>query len=152
MALPNIFRKEVSDKVIHRINLLKPATEAQWGKMNVSQMLAHNNVMYEMLYEEKHAKPNFLMKLVLKAFVKPIVVSEKPYKHNSKTAPAFMINEPRNFQVEKNRLVAYIEKTQQLGEDAFESKDSLSFGPLSKEEWNNMFYKHLDHHLTQFGV
>ncbi len=108
MALPNIFRKEVSDTVIRRIDLLKPTTEPQWGKMNVSQMLAHNNVMYEMVYEDKHAKPNFLMKLVLKAFVKSAVVGEAPYKHNSKTAPAFIINGQRNFQVEKNRPLPYL--------------------------------------------
>ena len=34
----------------------------------------------------------------------------------------------------------------------FEGKESNSFGPLTKGEWNNMFYKHLDHHLSQFGV
>ena len=43
-------------------------------------------------------------------------------------------------------------KTQELGEAHFEGKESHSFGPLNKTEWNNMFYKHADHHLTQFGV
>ncbi|MCJ8164098.1 hypothetical protein MKJ04_04535 [Pontibacter sp. E15-1] len=31
-------------------------------------------------------------------------------------------------------------------------QESHSFGRLSSQEWNNMFYKHLDHHLSQFGV
>lgn len=152
MTLPNIFSKEVSDKLIQRINQLTPNTKASWGKMSAEQMLAHCNVTYEMAYENKHPKPNFFMRFILKTFIKKIVTSDAPYKHNSQTAPAFVIKDSRNFEIEKNRLVNYINKTQQLGETSFDNKVSLSFGVLNKNEWNNMFYKHLDHHLTQFGV
>jgi hypothetical protein len=151
MALPNIFTKPVADSIIDRINTLTPATTAQWGKMNVSQMLAHCCVSYEMVYEDKHAKPNGFMKLILKLLVKNKVVSEIPYKHNGPTAPAFIITTEKDFYTEKARLIGYIQKTQQLGAKEFDGKISHSFGPLSLTEWNNMFYKHLDHHLTQFG-
>ncbi len=152
MALLNIFTKNVADKIIQRINRLKPTTQAQWGKMNVSQMLAHCNVTYEMAFENKHPRPNFFMRQILKAFVKKMVVSETPYKKNSQTAPAFIIADKRDFEVEKNRLIQYINLTVELGETHFEGRESLSFGKLSTSEWNNMFYKHLDHHLTQFGA
>ncbi len=150
--MKNIFQKTISDEVISRINSLSPKTTPEWGKMNVAQMLAHCCVTYEMLYEDKHPKPNFFMKLMLKAFVKKAVVGPKPYPRNSRTAPAFLINDERDFEKEKARLIGYIERTQQLGEEYFDGKESHSFGKLSKEEWNTMFYKHLDHHLTQFGV
>jgi hypothetical protein len=113
MALPNIFDKDVSEKITQRINRLKPDTQAQWGKMNVAQMLAHCNVAYEMVYEDKHPKPNFLMKILLKSFVKQTVTGEKPYKRNSQTAPAFVMKDPKDFEKEKDRLVSYIQKTQQ---------------------------------------
>ena len=152
MVLPNIFSKDISEKIIQRIDNLKPNTQPSWGKMNVSQMLAHCNVTYEMVYEDKHPKPNFFMKAMMKSFVKKIVTSGKPYKRNSQTAPAFMIKDSRNFETEKSRLVDYIDKTQKLGANNFDNKESHSFGKLSVNEWNNMFYKHLDHHLNQFGV
>ena len=79
-------------------------------------------------------------------------MSDEPYQKNGKTAPQFIITDQRVFELEKNRLTAYINKTQELGESHFEGKESLSFGSLSTQEWNNMFYKHLDHHLKQFGV
>jgi hypothetical protein len=152
MALPNIFTPEVSEKTIQRINSLAPESTPEWGKMSVDQMLAHLNVNYEMVYEDKYPKPNFFMRIILKAFVKNIVVNEAPYKRNSGTAPAFVIKGNRNFTQEKERLIAFIRKTQQLGEDHFDGKESPSFGPLNKTEWNNMFYKHINHHLVQFGV
>lgn len=152
MALPVIFDKAVADELIARINSLSPQTQSLWGKMNVAQMLAHCNVTYEMAFENKHPKPNFFMRWILKAFVKKMVVSETPYKKNIQTAPAFIIADERDFDVEKRRLVQYLQKTVELGAAHFDGRESLSFGKLSKEEWNNMFYKHLDHHLKQFGA
>ncbi len=151
MILPNIFNQNVADQVIGRINNLKPTTQPQWGKMNATQVLAHCNVTYEMAFENKH-KPNFVMAIMLKAFVKKVVVTEVPYKKSSQTAPAFIIKDDRNFEKEKNRLIGYINKGVEMGENSFEGKVSHSFGVLSKTEWNNMFYKHIDHHLVQFGV
>lgn len=152
MPLPNIFTREVTQSLIQRISNLHPDTRPGWGKMGVAEMLAHCNVTYEMAYENVHQPPNLFFRLLLKFFVKKTVISEAPYKRNNKTAPAFLIKETRDFETEKRRLVSYIEKTQQLGETAFDNRPSLSFGVLNKTEWNNMFYKHLDHHLTQFGV
>ncbi|MEO7212282.1 DUF1569 domain-containing protein [Mucilaginibacter sp.] len=153
MALPNIFTQPVADSVIERINKLTPQTTPDWGKMNVSQMLAHCNVSYEMVYEaRKHPAPNAFMELILKLLVKNKVVTEVPYGRNGPTAPAFIIKGDKDFEVEKARLISYIRKTQELGESEFNGLMSHSFGTLTADEWNNMFYKHLNHHLTQFGV
>lgn len=152
MALPNIFTKTVTDHITQRINQLTPDTAPQWGTMSVAQMLAHCNVTYEMAYENIHPKPGAFMQFILKMMVKGKVVSEVPYPRNNRTAPQFIIKDAKNFAAEKQRLIQYIAKTQQLGEAHFEQKASHSFGPLSAVEWNNMFYKHLDHHLKQFGV
>lgn len=152
MSLPNIFTEKVVNETIDRINSLKANNVALWGTMNTGQMLAHCNVMYEMVYTDIHKKPNTFMKIIFKAFIKKIVVSELPYKKNSKTAPAFIIKQPKDFELEKERLIEFLKKTQHLGENFFNQSESLNFGKLSKEEWNNMFYKHLDHHLNQFGV
>ncbi|MBX7224741.1 MAG: DUF1569 domain-containing protein [Chitinophagales bacterium] len=152
MALPNIFEKGVCDGVIGRINSLQPDMQPKWGTMSVGQMLAHCNVTYEMIYEDKHPKPNAFVRFMLKLFVKGKVVGEETYKQNSQTAPQFIIKETKDFSVEKARLLAYINKTQELGAAYFDGKESHSFGVLNQTEWNNMLYKHLDHHLRQFGV
>lgn len=152
MALPNIFSKEVADQIIERINQLSPSSQAKWGKMDVAQMLAHCNVTYEMMYENKHPKTGAFMRFILKLLVKSKVVGEEGYPPNSRTAPQFIIADARVFEDEKQRLIAFISKTQALGGAHFDQMDSHSFGKLSTLEWNNMMYKHLQHHLTQFGV
>jgi hypothetical protein len=152
MALPNVFEKSVTDIIINRIQNLNLTTQPIWGKMNVSQMLAHSNVVYEMIFDDKHKKPNAFLSFILKLVVKKNIVSEKPYKQNGGTAPQFIIADNRDFELEKSRLIQYINKVQELGESHFDNRESHSFGKLSKTEWNNMFYKHLDHHLSQFGL
>ena len=121
--------------------------------MNVAQMLAHCNVAYEMIFEpEKHPRPNALMRFLIKIMAKKGVVNDQPYPKNSRTAPAFMVSSEQDFNKEKTRLIDYLKRVQELGEDHFHNLESYSFGPLKKEEWSNLLYKHLDHHLGQFGV
>ncbi len=150
--MKNIFEKEVSQEVISRIEKLSPESAPQWGKMDVARMLAHCNVTYDMAFTDKYPKPKGLKKWLLKTFVKPKVVSDKPYPKNGRTAPEFIIPNERDFEKEKALLIQNIEKTSALGVEHFEGKESHSFGPLSQKEWSNLFYKHLDHHLKQFGV
>ncbi|WP_343701527.1 DUF1569 domain-containing protein [Chitinophaga sp.] len=153
MELPNIFTQPVAGAVISRIEQLQPGSRPGWGKMNVGQMLAHCNVQYEMVYDShKFPRPNFFMRFILKSFIKKVVTSAAPYKRNAQTAPAFLVRGDRDFDHEKARLIGYIQQTANLGEAGFDGKASHSFGVLSKNEWNNLFYKHLDHHLQQFGV
>ncbi len=151
--MKNLFDSEITNEVIERINHLTPSSQPGWGKMNVSEMLAHCCVSYEYVFnQEKFSKPKGIKKLLLKMIVKGVVVSDKPYKKNSRTAPDFLITEEKEFNTEKKRLIDFINQTQELGENHFNNKESHSFGPLTSNEWNNMFYKHLDHHLTQFNV
>jgi len=150
--MKDIFDSNITQEVVERINKLTPETSAQWGKMHVAQMLAHCSVAYEMIYEDKHAPVKGLKKILVKMLIKPLVVGSKPYKKNIRTAPAFVVTDTKIFDSERGRLIAFIERTQKLGRVHFENKDSNSFGPLSANEWNSMLYKHLDHHLTQFGA
>lgn len=150
--MQNIFLPETVSQLTERLEVLRAETQPQWGKMNAPQMLAHCNVAYEMAFENKHPRPNILMRLMLQMLAKSTVCGDKPYTKSLQTAPAFIITDERDFEIEKNRLIAYLKKTVDLGEAHFNGKESLSFGKLTSTEWNTMFYKHLNHHLTQFGV
>lgn len=152
MALPDIFSEQVCNGIIERIEKLTPQTQPLWGTMDVAKMLAHCCVTYEYVYDDKYPKPNFFMGFIMKVLVKPTVVGEKPYERNSRTGPDFLISDARVFETEKKRLIQYLQRVQKEGRSAFEGRASHSFGNLNATEWNNMFYKHIDHHLKQFGV
>jgi len=151
--IKNIFEEQVCNEIIQRINTLTTKSERLWGSMSVDQMLAHCNMPYAYTFmPEQFKKPNVFVKFLLKNFVKKMVVSPNPYKQNERTSPSFIINNSRDFDKEKSILVANIKKVQQLGVDHFEGEDNFSFGKMTAKGWSTMFYKHLDHHLRQFGV
>ena len=152
MALPNIFKQNEISQLVSRIDNLTPASQASWGKMDVAQMLAHLNVMFELALENKHPKPNFFIKFILKTFVKRDIVNEKPYKKNSGTAPEMVIKDQRDFGIEKQRLIKYLENIATQGESYFQNREHPSFGKLTTKEWSNTFYKHITHHLKQFNA
>ena len=151
--MQNVFDAQDAQEYINRINNLTPETQRKWGKMSVDQVLAHLNVAYDLTFTpEKFPKPSFIAKFLLSRFVKPKITNEIPYKPSLPTSPAFIIADERNYEEEKAKLIGNIQRVQQLGREAFDGKESFSFGKLKAQEWNNMFAKHLNHHLEQFGV
>ena len=152
MALLNTFDSKTTEVTVSRLEKLNHTTAPQWGKMNSAQMLAHLNVTYDLAYDKIQPTGNFFTKFLVKILVKPIVVSEKPYKKNSHTAPIFIITNERDFEKEKSIFINNIKETEVKGAAYFEGKLSSSFGPMTSKEWSNQFYKHIDHHFDRFGV
>jgi ribosomal protein S8 len=152
MNLPNIYSKEVSDTLVKRISNLNSNQVANWGKMDVAQMLAHCNVTYDMAFDQNFKKSSPFIRFILKNMVKKGFVNLNPLKKNSSTAPEMLIKTPKNFEEEKSKIIANIQKVSNVGEVFFDGKDHPGFGIMTGQEWNNFYFKHLDHHLTQFGV
>ena len=151
--MQNVFDAQDAQEYINRINNLTPETQRKWRKMSVDQVLAHLNVAYDLTFTpEKFPKPNFIAKFLLSRFVKPKITNEIPYKQSLPTSPVFIIADERNFEEEKAKLIGNIQRVQQLGREAFEGKENINFGKMTAQCWNNMFAKHLNHHLDQFGV
>ena len=154
--MQNIFDRAACDALIGRINRLTTASKPVWGKMNAAQMLAHVSKPYEMVcdpnYGATHKRPNAFARFLLKRFLKPIVVGPKPYAKNSRTAPSFVVADERELEAERKRLIGYIDQVQAWGTKHFDGKDNHSFGVMTAQEWNNLFAKHLEHHLRQFGL
>ena len=154
--MQNIYDRSVCDAHIARINKLTKETRPLWGKMNAAQMLAHVSKPYEMVcdpnYADTHKRPNAFARFLLKSFLKPIVVGPKPYSKNSRTAPDFVVADERVLEVERRRLVDHINQVQAWGTKYFDGKENHSFGVMTAQEWNNLYAKHMEHHLTQFGV
>jgi hypothetical protein len=150
--LDDIFDPAVTARLIERVRALEPHARPAWGKMNAGQMLAHCCVVYETVLEDRHPPPGLFLRVLLRAFGKRTVTGEKPYPRNLPTAPAFKVPAEQDFQRERTRLVDYLERTVALGPDHFEAREHPTFGRLSRREWSNLFHKHLDHHLSQFGA
>jgi len=152
MAISNVFEEKSVQGLLTRLDKLTPNSKAKWGKMNAGQMLRHLNVPYDMAYTDQYPVAKGLKRWLITLLAKNVVVSDKPYKQNSRTAKEFLVTDEQDFEKQKKTLVDYITRVQKDGRTHFEGKESTSFGNLTANEWNNLFGKHLDHHFDQFGI
>ncbi|MBS1729731.1 MAG: DUF1569 domain-containing protein [Bacteroidetes bacterium] len=146
--MKSIFDKDVRDELIFRINSLNENSVAQWGKMNVAQMMKHCTQWDEMALGKKKYKQSLLGKIVGKYALKNMM-KEEPMKKNLPTVPSFKITGDIDFAKEKKKWLNLIDEYQHFSNDGFIHP---FFGVMTKENTGQMIFKHIDHHLRQFGA
>lgn len=149
--MKTIFDANVYQEITTRINTLKPESKAQWGVMNAPQMLAHCCEGLKVATGEVK-RPRIFIGRILGPIFKNSFLNDNPLRKNSPTDSAFVVKDDRNFSTEKERLTAAIAKFHQGGEKNATTHPHFFFGNLSQKEYGVLVYKHLDHHLQQFGV
>ena len=149
MEVKNLFDPAVKQDIIVRINKLTPESKPLWGKMNVSQMLAHLQVPIGVADGTQKLKRTLFGRIV-GPMVKSIIYNDKPFKRSLPTDPSFvMFGSEKDFETEKQKLLVMVNN---FTETAIVNETHVFFGKLTKEQWSKGTWKHLDHHLQQFGV
>ncbi|MEO6220122.1 MAG: DUF1569 domain-containing protein [Ginsengibacter sp.] len=146
----SIFSREDNDAIKDRINKLTPDSRPLWGKMSVSQMVAHLQRPILVSFGELKIKRGILGILFGK-MAKRQMLMDKPFKHNMPTVKEFKIA-GEDFEKEKNLLLSYIDRYANKGTQIITKEPHPFFGKMTLEEWDTLQWKHLDHHLRQFGV
>ena len=147
----SIFDKNSNKEIISRINELKPDTMPLWGKMNVSQMLSHCQAPMDVAFGNISLKANPIIALIGRMMKKKII-NAKEFKKNSPTAPAFIRNYPCEFEQSKSDLIDKISRLASDGLSAIKTDKHPFFGKMTHDDWDKLMWKHMDHHLRQFGV
>ena len=147
--MKSIFDKTTRDELINRINLLNENSSAQWGKMNIYQMLKHCTLCEAMYLGKTKYKRAFIGRLFGKIGLRSLLKDEKAIQRNAPTNPAFKITETTgNVSAEKRKWISLIEEYALYSNDNFEH---WFFGKMTKEQVGHFVYKHTDHHLRQFN-
>ncbi len=136
--------------MLARLDALRADSKRQWGKMDVAQMLAHCQQPLRVALGELKLK-RMLIGILFGRLAKKKLLAPKPWKPGMPTAPEFKIVDARDFAREKAALRALVERFGQGGPAALTKQPHPFFGPLTVEEWQALQWRHLDHHLRQFG-
>lgn len=149
--MQDLYQSKYLDEILLRIYKLSPDSQRLWGKMNVSQMLAHCSLSMEAALGDK-SYPQLMIGKLFGRFMKFTISKEKPIPKNSPTNPSFVVTDLREFNKEKERLIEFTKRFSSGGEEKCTSNPHSFFGKLTPYEWGVLMYKHLDHHLKQFNV
>jgi hypothetical protein len=152
-AMKNLFDATVATELRSRLAKLEPHTERHWGKMTAAQMLAHCSLSMQWAVGELVPDKGPLPARLIGRLIKPMVLrNEEPFRKNSPTASGLIVTDEREFGNERDRLSALIDKFAAGGAAGCTSNPHSFFGKMTPDEWAILTYKHLDHHLRQFGV
>jgi Protein of unknown function (DUF1569) len=149
--MKNLFEPDAVDEVVSRIDKLQPAAQRQWGKMDVAQMMAHCSNALDMA-SGRLILPRVFIGRVLGPIVRPIYSNDKPFSKNNPTDKKLAVSGPRDFAREQEQLRLKVREFHKGGEAQCTAHPHPFFGPLTPHEWSTGMYKHLDHHLRQFGA
>lgn len=149
--MKNLFDKKDTAEILERLNKLSPATQGLWGKMTVSQMLAHCTIMLRMA-RGLDKPPRSILGVLIGWMVKDTFYGDKPYPKNSATGSALIVSDARDFEQEKKILTEHILAFSEGGPEKCTTHPNPFFGKLRPDEWARGQYRHLDHHFSQFGV
>ncbi|EAY27081.1 DUF1569 domain-containing protein [Microscilla marina] len=147
----DLFNYDTYTTCLARLDQLNANTRPLWGKMSAAQMLAHCAAVQETTNGAPLKKKTSLLLKVLKPMIKKMVVKGE-YKHGEKTHPAYVQNSPKNFEQEKTRLLNALRVFYEMGPVKAEAIPHEFFGKMTAAEKGRAMFKHLEHHLQQFGV
>ncbi len=150
--MKNLFEAERVKEVKERLSELNSNSERQWGKMNAAQALAHCSAGLEWAVGDK-VPPRMFVRRLMGWIVKPLALrNDGPMRRNSPTSKDLVVQDQRDLERERERLSGLIDRFAAAGPKGCTTHPHSFFGPLTPDEWAILTYKHLDHHLRQFGV
>ena len=150
MHEPHLLQTEPHDNILKRLETLSPSSQAQWGKMDVAQMMAHVATALEEAMTTQNVKQTLLGRIFGRVAKRQIFT--KGLSKNMPTSPSTKIADSRDFQQEKERFLSGLERFYKGGEAGITRQPHDFFGRMTPNEWARLQYLHLDHHFKQFGV
>jgi hypothetical protein len=147
----NLFETATVNLILQRIDLLTSQSERQWGKMTVSQMLEHCCIATEVAIGRQNPSRLFIGRII-GWMAKPAFVNPKPFSKNLPTHETFVVKNEPDFKTVQERLKQLVVEFSEAGPEKCTQHPHAFFGKLTPDEWGVGMYKHLDHHLRQFGV
>ena len=150
--MKNLFEPARVAELTERLERLQPDSPRLWGKMTAPQAMAHCAVAMEWAVGDTHAPRMLVGRLIGGLAKRKTVRNDDPFSRNGPTAPALVITDERDLAIERARLRRLLERFAAAGPEGCTAHPHSFFGRLTPDEWAVLMYKHVDHHLRQFGV
>jgi len=150
--MKNLFDTATATEIKERIGQLGPRSTRLWGKMTAAQAMAHCATTMEWAVGDSFAPRMFAGRILGPLVKSRMLKDDAPMGHNAPTAKSLVVVDERDLVTERQRLCALIDRFSAGGPQGCTKHAHTFFGLLAPEEWARLMYKHLDHHLRQFGV
>jgi Protein of unknown function (DUF1569) len=147
--MKTIWDVSARDELRERIGRLSPTANRLWGKMSAPEMIAHLVESMRMANGEI-AVPSKKLPLRFTP-IKQFVIFVAPFPKGAPTAPQLIGRSAVDWPSECGTLCRGMDQFAERGRSAA-LPEHPAFGKLTARAWGRLIYRHMDHHLRQFGV
>lgn len=136
-------------ELLGRFEKLTSDRHPAWGSMTAAQVLGHlaDPLNAAMGKKSVAPKPGPFSNPVIRT----LIIYWMPWPKGAPTAPEFVHAHEEDFNSNLSALHATVEEFVAAGVNA-SRQPHPAFGQLSGKAWGRLVYRHLDHHLRQFGI
>ncbi len=136
--------------ICSRVRSLSDSSTARWGRMNVTGMLKHLRLSARMAVGELEVVSS--NKRAFQVFpLKQLILYVLPFPKGAPTAPELEPGAAASLEEERGAVLTLLDRIGAGPREGAGPPHPL-FGPMSWREWGAVTYKHVDHHLKQFGA
>jgi len=146
--MPSLRDPATRNAMLQRLGRLTPATRAKWGKFDAARMICHLNDSLAVALGE--IPSHSLNRKIFQHFpLKHLAMYVVPFPKGFPAPPEMLSTQPATFDADRQRLLGLVTRLAETPKAA--APEHPLFGPLTTDEWNALQWKHIDHHLKQFG-
>jgi hypothetical protein len=149
--MKTVLDSQARQELTGRLEQMKPDSHPLWGKMTAPQMVKHLRLWEEMIHENKRYPRPLIGRLIGPLILKR-VLKNPDFPKNTPTIPEMRMSEINiDLMGERQKLISLLNSyaTYDLPDYSFIHP---FFGKMKRDQIGVMAYKHMDHHLQQFGV
>jgi Protein of unknown function (DUF1569) len=142
------------EQILRRLEVIGPASQRRWGSMSAHQMICHLTDVFRSSMGEKETSraPRAVPRLPLRWVALWLPFS---WPHGFPARPEWDQRvggtRPVEFDHDREELLRVIERFTQQPR-SFAWREHAIFGRMTHAEWQRLGYRHIDHHLRQFGA
>ena len=151
--MKSLLTPDTREAIEHRLARLGPDSPARWGRMSSHQAVCHLADGFRMVLGDRpiEMRGGFFTRTLIRFMVLTLPV---PWPKGVPTAPEIDQERegtnPGEFEADRRQLLQLIDRFVTAVEGTMSTHPI--FGDLTRNEWGRWAYRHMDHHLTQFGV
>jgi hypothetical protein len=156
--MQSLLKAESREALWQRTSRLLPDTPARWGQFDAPRMLAHLTQSLRMMTGELKIPAQPAPWLLCHAPMKHLLIYVLPFPKGMSTFPELLAQPTPESQSHSQSAWdddqhLFRAALDEIGarEDTEDWPDHGAFGPLTGGQWGVLQYRHLDHHLRQFG-
>ena len=152
LHMKTLYDPERAAEVKARIARLTPGSERKWGTMTAAQVVSHCVRGMQMATGELRIPRIFIGRLIGWKIKSMVLRDDAPFRRNSPTARELVVKGEPDLETGRAQLLAEVDRFALAGPAGCTTHPHPFFGRMTPDEWALLGYKHLDHHLRQFGV